>query len=332
MTGRIDTNGTAARLRRPVISVGNIAMGGRGKTPLVAHVTRLLVEAGERPAILSRGYGRRRAEEGVVIVSDGTHVLADVDRAGDEPLMLARRVPGAAVLVCDQRAMAGALAERVLDATVHVLDDGFQHRSVARDIDLVVVSPRDLEDCRMPFGRLREPASALERADAIVWDEAAEAMSLEVAGPGPQGPEDRLSRAPGLGRQAEFFLSRTLGDPVPLEPERGWPGTGAGVIAVAGIANPKRFVAALDSRGIHVSYVIEFPDHHVYSARDVEHIARSMDEWGAASVLTTEKDATRLLPRRPLPVPIAAVPLDVQVEDARAFREWLFARLREHRP
>ncbi len=102
-------------------------MGGRGKTPVVAYVARLLVEAGERPAILSRGYGRRRQEDGVVVVSDGRHLLADLDRSGDEPLMLARTVPGAAVLVCERRALAGALAERRFGATVHVLDDGFQH-------------------------------------------------------------------------------------------------------------------------------------------------------------------------------------------------------------
>ena len=128
----------------PVVSVGNIAMGGRGKTPLVALVAGLLVAAGERPAILSRGYGRRIREDGVVIVSDGTHVSADLDRSGDEPLMLARAVPGAAVLVCDQRAIAAALAERVLGATVHVLDDGFQHRSMRRDLDIVAMAPQDL--------------------------------------------------------------------------------------------------------------------------------------------------------------------------------------------
>ena len=96
----------------PVVSVGNLAMGGRGKTPVVAYLAKSLIAAGERPAILSRGYGRRRVEEGVVVVSDGEHLLADVDRAGDEPLMLARTVPGAIVLVCEQRATAAALAMR----------------------------------------------------------------------------------------------------------------------------------------------------------------------------------------------------------------------------
>jgi len=118
----------------PTVSVGNIAMGGRGKTPVVAHIARLLIEAGERPAILSRGYRRRRPEDGAVIVSDGTHILADIDRSGDEPLMLARMVPGAAVVVCEVRTVAAALASRVLRTTVNLLDDGFQHRAMRRDV------------------------------------------------------------------------------------------------------------------------------------------------------------------------------------------------------
>ncbi|HVT49144.1 MAG TPA: tetraacyldisaccharide 4'-kinase, partial [Vicinamibacterales bacterium] len=116
-------------------------MGGRGKTPVVALLARLLAARGEQPAILSRGYRRRRPEPGVVIVSDGRRLGADLDRSGDEPLMLARLAPSAAVLVCDVRATAAAVAETTLGATVHLLDDGFQHRAMARDIDIVLVTP-----------------------------------------------------------------------------------------------------------------------------------------------------------------------------------------------
>ena len=152
------------------LSVGNLAFGGRGKTPLVAMLARHFLAKGERPAILSRGYARRRPDAGAVIVSDGRHLLADLDRAGDEPLMLARSVPGAIVVVCDVRAIAAALARQALGATVLILDDGFQHRAVARDIDLVVVTPEDLTGRRAPFGRLREPVSALARAHAVIVD------------------------------------------------------------------------------------------------------------------------------------------------------------------
>ena len=310
---------TATRLRQPVISVGNLAVGGRGKTPLVAEIARLLVEAGERPAILSRGYGRRTPDEGPVIVSDGAHVLADLDRAGDEPLLLARTVPGASVVVCDQRAIAGALAERLLEATVHVLDDGFQHRALARDVDIVAMRPSDFADRRLPFGRLREPLSALSRADAVIVDEEDEGQArvADVEWP--------------TGTAPVFSLWRGLGDPVPLEPDRAWPRLDAGVLAVAGIAAPSRFVRALEARGLRVAYAIEYRDHHAYSRRDVAHIADMARHWNVAAVLTTEKDAMRLLGHRPLPVPIASVPLRARVEPADAFRRWLLARLAEAR-
>ena len=118
------------RLSRPVISVGSLRVGGSGKTPIVALIARLLVEVGERPAVLSRGYGRRAASDGVTVVSDGASILASVDAAGDEPLMLARALPRVVVLVGSSRYLGGRLAEQQFAATVHVLDDGFQHFGV----------------------------------------------------------------------------------------------------------------------------------------------------------------------------------------------------------
>lgn len=288
-------------------------MGGRGKTPVVAYIARWLVAEGERPAILSRGYGRRRSEDGVVVVSDGVHLLADVDRGGDEPLMLARSVPGAAVLVCDVRSVARALAERTIGATVHVLDDGFQHRAVARQVDLVLIAPEDLRDRRVPFGRLREPVTALERADAVIVDGDPGAVSL----PGFRGPV--------------FSLARSLGRPVPLEPWRGGSVNGDPVVALAGIAAPGRFSHALEAGGWRVARLLAYRDHHRYNASDLERIAAAVRETGAAGVLTTEKDAMRLLPCRPLPVPVAMVPLDVDIRPADQFSSWLRARLQAAR-
>src|SRR5687768_2753545 len=115
------------RLQRPVISIGNLSVGGTGKTPLVALITQWLIDRGERPAVLSRGYGRVDRCDGVVVVSDGDRILADLNRAGDEPLMIARKISVALVLVAEDRYLAGVLAERRLGASVHVLDDGFQH-------------------------------------------------------------------------------------------------------------------------------------------------------------------------------------------------------------
>ncbi len=285
-------------------------MGGRGKTPLVALVARLLVAAGERPAILSRGYGRRIREDGVVVVSDGTHLLADVDRAGDEPLMLARAVPGAAVFVCEQRAVAAALAARAFGATVNILDDGFQHRSMRRDLDIVVVTPEDLNGRRAPFGRLRESPAALRHADAIVVD-----GWLEDA--------DRARFSCPV-----FALRRRLGDPIAIDADQPAPPRGTLVVAVAGIAKPERFSRALEAAGWTVARLLSFSDHHRYSAGDLRRIARAVRETSAGGVLTTDKDAVRMRVLRPLPVPVAAVPLAVAIDPATDFETWLLDRLR----
>jgi tetraacyldisaccharide 4'-kinase len=308
--------GRQQRLRRPVISVGNLAFGGRGKTPLVARLAQLLVELGERPAILARGYARRQPDDGVVVVSDGAHLLADLARSGDEPLMLARMAPGARVLVCEQRVLAGALAERALGATVHVLDDGFQHLALARDLDLVVVTESDLRGRPAPFGRLRESPRALACADAVVVETSATPVPVESwVDP----------------RSAVFRLRRSLGEPVGLDPDQLWiAGADRHVVAVAGIAQPERFVNALGERGWGVVDVLRFGDHHAYTRADVSRIIAASRRAGAP-ILTTEKDAMRLLPLRPFAAPIAYVPLTVTVEPEDAFRTWLVDGLRQAR-
>ena len=304
----------------PVISVGNLAMGGRGKTPVVALVTRQLLAAGEHPAILSRGYGRRRREDGVVIVSDGRRRLADLDRSGDEPLMLARMLPGAAVLVCEVRAIAARLAETTLGVSVHVLDDGFQHTSLARDTDIVIVAPADLRDRRLPFGRLRSPVKALARAHAVLIDGADDPAIRQAI-------EDAAAPA----TPAVFTLRRSLGAPVAVEPERPWPDGRGSVGALAGIAEPDRFARGLRGAGWEVVHTAAFGDHHRYRRRDLDDVADAVARTGAAGVLTTTKDAVRLLPLRPLPMLVAAVPLEVTIEPAEVFADWLQTRLREAR-
>jgi tetraacyldisaccharide 4'-kinase len=294
-------------------------MGGRGKTPLVAHIARILLDAGERPSILSRGYGRRQVEDGVVVVSDGLHLLADLDRSGDEPLMLARATPGAVVLVCDQRAIAGALAERHLGATVHLLDDGFQHRSLCRDVDIVVVSPDDFRDRPLPFGRLRESIASLADADAVIVD----------AGDAEVPPLDLPGRVPAS--VARFALRRSLGQARALEPERPEPAKPGPIVALAAIARPERFFGALRAAGWQIAREVAFRDHHPYAAADLARLADEVKSAGATAVVTTEKDAERLLPWRPFPVHMAAVPLEIALEPGDAFPAWLLGRLREAR-
>ena len=293
------------RLRNPVVSVGNIAVGGRGKTPTVACLAALLREMGERPAVLSRGYARRRAEDGVVIVRDPDGIRADLDRSGDEPLMLARRLPGVSVLCSSDRFVAGRLAEHHLGATVHILDDGFQHLQLDRDIDLVLVAGEDLAgDARtIPGGRLREPADTLLAADAIL---ATDDQVLAL------GPKPRHS-------PFELFRMRRTVDPA----AGGLHQLSGSVLAIAGIARPQRFFDDLRALGCPLVRTIAFPDHHRYSRRDLERIFREARAAGAAGVATTEKDFVRLLPFRPFPMPVFRVPLTMEPDPLPEFRSWL---------
>jgi tetraacyldisaccharide 4'-kinase len=291
------------RLRRPVISIGNLAVGGRGKTPLVATVTRLLLEMGECPAILSRGYGRRQPADGVVVVRDPQGIRADLDRAGDEPLMLARQLPGASVLASPDRYLAGRLAEHHLGATVHVLDDGFQHLQLERDIDIVLIAREDVDNpSTLPTGRLREPIDTLIVADAIVTvDEGVEVSDNE----------------PGI---PVFHGRRRHGRP------EGVP-AGTRVMAVAGIARPERFFEDLRREGWDVAGVRTYRDHHRYSARDVAALVAAARDAGAGAILTTEKDYVRLRPHRPFALPFGWVPLTMEPDPLPEFRRWLAGSL-----
>jgi tetraacyldisaccharide 4'-kinase len=302
------------RLSRPVISIGNVAVGGRAKTPLAGAIASHLASTGERPAILSRGYARRRPQDGVVVVRDPTGMRADIDRAGDEPLMLARRAAGIAVLTCPDRYLAGRVAEHHFGCTVHVLDDGFQHFALHRAIDLVVIAREDLEDPRtLPFGRLREPLDVLGAATAVI---ALDDTTVQGLAPGP--PIWRARRVLEDARLVEPYGAVT-------QP------SGGSVIAVAGIARPRQFFSDLHAAGWPIARELAFRDHHRYSARDVAHIFRTAREQGAELVVTTEKDHVRLLPFRPFPMSVAWVPLSVRIEPADAFHQWLAASLRAAR-
>jgi tetraacyldisaccharide 4'-kinase len=307
-------------LDRPVVSVGNLRVGGSGKTPIVEYIARLLAAAGERPAVLTRGYARRTVRDGVTVVSDGTRVLADLDTAGDEPLMLARALPGVPVLVGADRYLSGTLAERRLGATVHLLDDGFQHLELGRDVDLLLVSEEDLADRPMPAGRLRERLDAARAADAALvtagYESAAERIGRAVG----VSPAFRVSRSIGAPRAIAGARDSVVVPPV------------SRVFVATGIARPDRFVADVASAGWEISGVMEFRDHHAYDARDVDRIAAEARAKGSAIVLTTEKDAVRFAACDLAGLPIASVPLTITVEPPDAFRRWLLERVRGTHP
>ena len=291
------------RLSSPVISIGNLTVGGSGKTPLAAEVARILIELGERPAILSRGYARTAPLDGVVVVGDGTEIRSRVEHCGDEPIMLAQMVPNAAVLVASRRYFAGRLAESRLGCTVHVLDDGFQHFDLMRDIDLLVAP--EAEDVRtLPAGRLREPMDAAAAADALLVEEPGSADGLRSVVP------------------AVFTFRRRLMGPQPDRP----------AFAFAGIARPERFYRDLKEAGWELRGSRSFRDHHPYSRRDVEAVVHEARASGAQIILTTEKDAVRLgsdpgiTISENLDLPIVAVPQQTSIDPA--FRPWIAERLR----
>ena len=190
------------RLARPVVSVGALAAGGSGKTPMVAALARMLVEMGERPAVLSRGYGRADPVEGAAVIRDFEGIVGSPAVAGDEPWMLARVLDGVAVVVAEDRHLAGRLAESRLGASVHVLDDGFQHLQLARGTDLLLLSAADLGDPRvLPAGRLRERLTTAGRADALLLVDvpADDPARLWAAVGDPQGDGLPRPRAPADG-------------------------------------------------------------------------------------------------------------------------------------
>lgn len=302
----------ARQLDRPVISVGNLVVGGSGKTPLVAAIAKLLAAAGERPAVLSRGYGRRESADGVVVVSDGERVQATPAQSGDEPYMLAKALSGVPVLVSPDRYLSGRLAERRFACTIHLLDDGFQHLQLRRDVDLVVTARADLDERLLPFGRLREPLTAARAADALM-----------VAG----GEADVEAITARLGTDTAFRVEsryrpvRALGEPdATIADPRG-----RRAVAVAGIARPGRFFAALRELGWDVARELVFRDHHWFTTRDVDAIGRVARETGADVVITTEKDAVRLPARDG--IPWACLPLEVVIEPPDRFGAWLAGRL-----
>jgi tetraacyldisaccharide 4'-kinase len=309
VTGRPDLR---HRLARPVVSVGNLSVGGRGKTPVVHALAAWLRDEGWKPSILSRGYGRATIDDGVVVVSDGTRMHADLARAGDEPLMLARALPGVAVVVCPDRHLAGRLAETHLGCTIHLLDDGFQHLALERTVDLVLVDPDDLAAPGvLPFGRLREPIDTLRVADALLWT----------------GAGDADAAAARLGVADVFRVVRTPGPLHPGIPGDDPPPPAARVIAITGIARPEIFVDGLRSEGYDIAAVLSFGDHHRFTAADLVRVRETLASSGAAVAVTTEKDWMRLLPFRPLGIPVAWRGISAAVEPFDAFATWLRARI-----
>lgn len=317
LRGQAYARGLWRRHRLPcaVVSVGNLSVGGTGKTPLVAELARRLQAWGRRPAILIRGYrGRGRGER---VVTDGRVVRLGVEDAGDEAVLLSRLLSGVPVVAGADRARAGRLAHAELGADVLLLDDGFQHLALVRDLDLVTVDAgRGFSNGRLlPLGPLRERLNALRRADAIVLTKISEGMA-----PGPLEAQIRriCPEAPLLhARLTPTELIPLSGVP-PLDLERL---RGMRVLAVCGIASPASFFSLLEACGARVVDRWAFPDHHRFRpaerARLVER-ARTVD-----LAVTTEKDAVRLGTLSAADGAWYALAIRLQVQEAEALDDLL---------
>lgn len=300
----------AARLSGPVVSVGNLSLGGSGKTPVVAWIAERLAREGVPVAVLSRGYAGRFAGDALV-VGDGTRIEADAAECGDEPLMLARRLPGVVVAVGRRRVLAGRAVEARFGRRLHLLDDGFQHLALHRDLDVVCLDPADLDDRPLPAGRLRERPEALARADVV------------LIGGEPRDP----ARLPALGVAAER-VHRMRRRPAALLDAAGAPVTPAGpVLLLSGIARPERF--AEDARGFGLQVVghAAFADHHAFSEAELRDVEAQARAHGAVLVVTTEKDAARLAGTR-LGLPLATLRLELAIDGEESFLERLRALAR----
>jgi len=269
------------RLTGPVVSVGNLSVGGSGKTPFVILLGESLRARGVKFDILSRGYGRKT--KGVMLV-DPAGTSQDF---GDEPLLIARRL-GVPVIVGDDRYEAGLFAENRFGPQLHLLDDGFQHRSLARDFDIVLVTPEDTRDSLLPGGRLRESARNLSRADAIV-------LTSGVSG----------DSFPLDGKMVWRARRGILPEDVPPRP-----------VVFCGIARPKNFLLQLRTAGIEPVAEAFYRDHHPYTQRDIQELLKLRQQSEAGGFVTTEKDAINLGGYLAALEPVAVVPVKMELLDA----------------
>ena len=283
------------------ISVGNLSVGGTGKTPLVAYTAQYLANAGEKVCVISRGYGRRNGSHRV-LVSDSEQLLCDAESAGDEPFELANQLLGKAVVISDKdRIGAAEFAKSEFGVTVYVLDDAFQHRKAGRDLNIVVIDAmKGFGNYRLfPAGILRESISGLARADLVVLNrfdlsDSPEKIEqiIEETVPGLPVVRSR-NEVTGFTRIEEFNCSDDTHTPTLDMP----------VFAFCGLGNPENFFSTLKLKGISVAASHSFPDHFSYNASDLRRIEAKAREAGCEALVTTAKDAVKLhslLPALPI--------------------------------
>jgi tetraacyldisaccharide 4'-kinase len=302
-----------------VISVGNITVGGTGKTPTVIMIAELLKAHGYRPAVLSRGYGGKN-KQSVNIGSDGQRLFMKHTAAGDEPVMIAKSIEGVPVLTGHKRVLTGRIAVEKLGANVLVLDDAFQHRAISRDIDIVLLNATRPygNGYLLPRGPLREPADALKRADIIILTEnggdhlqeiSSELSPRAVVFKGYYKPNAILQGSTGKNYPPDYL-------------------TGKDIFAFAGIGSPHVFQKTLLSIGANLKGFLSFPDHHRYTDQDMDAIQRNFIRSGADVMVTTQKDHIKLEDFPTLAESLFVLIVDMQISPApSSFESCIFNKL-----
>ena len=275
------------RLPCKVISIGNITVGGTGKTPMVIMLANFLKGKGYRPAVLSRGYGGK-TNSPVNIVSDGAHALMGHVSAGDEPVLIAKSTEGIPVLTGPKRTLTGRIAIEKLGADILILDDAFQHRRIFRDVDIVLLNREKPfgNGLLLPGGPLREPPEALKRADFIIWKD------RSPDGRYPKFQEQGIDKfLPVLSGylKPKAVVRGNAGEAIPVEYIKG-----KKICAFAGIGSPETLAETIESIGGVVVSFLPFPDHCRYTSANISDIQKKASATGAEIIMTTEKDGIRL--------------------------------------
>jgi tetraacyldisaccharide 4'-kinase len=316
----------------PVISIGNICVGGTGKTPMTLYTAKMLKETGYRVCVLSRGYKGASENKGG-IVTDGKTLLMDAKTAGDEACLMARTLTGVPVLVGKDRLKSAGTAISMFSPDVLILDDGFQHRKLFRDIDVVLLDHQEPfgNHRLLPAGRLREPVSALSRAHVVVLTRSANKKHI-----------DPTVKAWAAGGNRPVFHASHQPFPVgkivapgskknPNTDQQTWQIDvlkGKSVFAFSGIANNDRFRKTIETLGGRVVGFASFPDHHPYSEKELQQIAASAARARADLIVTTQKDDVRIPPDMTWPAEYGVIGIEMCLpQDADAYKAFILEKI-----
>jgi tetraacyldisaccharide 4'-kinase len=319
------------KLQCKVISVGNITAGGTGKTPMTVYLAEKLTMLGYKIVVVSRGYKGNFEKKGGII-SNGKEILIGSDDSGDEPFLMAAKLKDVPVIVGQNRSAAGLLGVRNFKPDIILLDDGFQHRKLFRDVDLLLLdSKRPFGNGRLlPGGILREPASSIRRADAFILTRSSSDVTAAL-----NDVRAVSERQPVFEASNTFYnfnaAAGCVTDPLTCFKQEVSDNfsrfAGKKAVAFSGIAGNDNFRKTLAESGCDVAEFFDFPDHHRYSGDDMERVSKAVSDKGAELVITTEKDFARMGGKFDFPADLVVVGVKMCLKDEKSFLEFIMRKL-----